>query len=316
MKLSLYSLLVILLLVDILPSSLWAQTLSLKFDGVIGREGIGVGQLMNPSAVAIDPAGNLYIVDAGNNRVQLFDQHGRYVRHIGGFGFGSGQFNRPQGLAATGLDVFVADTQNRRIQRLDRRLNFLGTLPGELDVQDDPIDAFGFPSGIAVSNIGDIYITDAENEEIVKMNTSGAVEVRFGGFNDGRGRLREPGDIAIGRSGLIYVADTGNGRIVVFDAFGGFLRTIGADSLRTPRGITLDRQGRIYLADTGNHRTVVFSNKGGLLLRFGTEGSGAGSFLRPQDIEIDTENAVYIVDTGNHRIQKFTLREIEEDGAK
>ncbi len=316
MKPPLYSLLAILLLVGTLPPSLRAQTLSLKFDGVIGREGIGAGQLMNPSAVAIDPAGNLYIADAGNSRVQLFDRQGRYVRHIGGIGFGTGQFNRPQGLAATGLDVFVADTQNRRIQRLDRRLNFLGALPGELDLQDDPIDTFGFPTGIAVSTLGDIYVTDAENEEVVKMNTSGAVEVRFGGFNDGRGRLREPGGIAIGRSGLIYVADAGNDRIVVFDAFGGFLRTVGADSLRTPRGITLDRQGRIFLADTGNHRAVILSNKGGLLLSFGTEGSGLGSFLRPQDIEIDIENAVYIVDTGNHRIQKFTLRGIEEERAK
>ncbi len=316
MKPPLYSLLVILLVVDTFPSSLWAQTLSLKFDSVIGREGIGVGQLVNPSAVAIDPAGNLYIADAGNSRIQLFDRHGRYIRHIGGFGFGTGQFNRPQGLAATGLDVFVADTQNRRIQRLDRRLNFLGALPGELDVQDDPLDAFGFPCGIAVSSIGDIYITDVENEEVVKMNTSGTVEVRFGGFNGGRGRLREPGGIAIGRSGLIYVADAGNDRVVVFDAFGGFLRTIGGDTLRTPRGITMDRQGRIYLADTGNHRTVVLSNKGDLLLSFGTEGTGVGSFLRPQDIEIDTESAVYIVDTDNHRIQKFTLREIEEEQTK
>ena len=274
----------------------------MRFHGVIGQDGVGFGEFLNPSGISLDPAGNLYVADSGNHRIQRLSQQGEYITNFGGFGFDRQQLNQPMAVAATGLDVYVADMQNRRIQRLDRQLNFLGILP------DDPDAAlFGFPRSVAVSKLGEIYVTDAENEEIVKLNTSGQLEVRFGGFSYERGRLRQPAHIAVGPEGRIYVADTGNHRITVFDAFGGYLAEISGKILKAPEGVDVDRSGRIYVADTGNHRFCLFSKEGRLLASFGTHGKGIGSFSEPKDIAVGTDGIVYVADSGNNRIGRFRL---------
>lgn len=290
-----------------------AQTIHLTFDAVIGGAGQDIGQMTEPSGVAVDPAGNVYVADTGNHRVQQFDPHGRYIRHTGGFGTGRQQFNQPADLAATGLDVFVADTQNRRIHRFDRQLNFLGAVPNEPGLIHASDETFGFPRGIAVSPLGDVYVTDGEEEEVVKINTVGRIERRFGGFSYGQGRLHAPTGLAVDRSGRIYVADTGNDRIVVFDAFGGFVRESGRNTLSAPEGVEVDATGRVFVADTGNDRVVVLSPSGETLLTFGARGSGAGSFRNPRDLAVDQNGRLYVADTGNHRIQTFVIHHQEND---
>ena len=278
------------------------QDYTTTFHGVLGNEGVGFGEFLNPTGISLDPAGNLYVADSGNHRIQRLTQQGEYVTIFGGFGFDRQQLNQPMAVVGTGLDVYVADMQNRRIQRLDRRLNFLGLLP------EDPDEAlFGFPRGIAVSKIGEIYVSDIENEEIVKLNTSGQLDVRFGGFSHDQGRLQRPANIAVGPAGKIHVADTGNHRIAVFDAFGGYLTEISGDTLNAPEGVAVDVEGKIYVADTGNHRFTVFSKEGNLLISFGVQGSGIGSFSEPRDIAVDSEGVIYVADTGNHRIQMFRM---------
>lgn len=282
--------------------ALVAQEYVVTFQGVIGREGVGAGEFLSPTGLSFDPAGNLYVADTGNHRIQQLTQQGEYVTIYGGFGFDRGQLNQPTAVAATGLDVYVADMQNRRVQRLDRQLNFLGLLP-----EDQNEALFGFPRGVAVSKIGDIYVVDAENEEVVKLNTSGQLEIRFGGFSYEDGRLSSPAGIAVGPAGKIYVADTGNDRIAVFDAFGGYLSEISGD-LTAPEGIAVDRAGWTYVADTGRHGFVVFSKSGRPLLRFGTQGAGPGSFSEPRGIAVGMNGMIYIADTGNHRIQRFRMQ--------
>lgn len=295
----------------------YGQMVQLTFAGVIGREGTGAGQLLEPAGIAVDPAGHVYVADTGNHRVLQFDANGRYLSHTGGFGFNAQQFNQPTDLAATGLDVYVADAQNRRVQRFDRHLNFISTLAistlaAGLATPDQAAQPLGFPRGIAVSPTGEVYITDAENEEVVKMSTAGQAEVRFGGFSDGPGRLRNPAGLAVSRSGEVYVADMGNNRIAVFDRFGGFLREMGNKNLAVPEGVDVDDQGRVYIADTGHDRVIVLSGRGDLLLAFGVWGTGLGSFHAPRDVAVDRTGMLYVVDTGNHRVQKFAVRASQE----
>lgn len=312
---SLQIVLTVTVLMSCTVQNLFAQKLTLSFEKVIGNHGNGVGQMIQPSGLAVDPSGNIYVADTGNSRILLFDRNGRYLRQMGGFGFGTGQFARPQGVAATGLDVFVADFQNRSVQRFDRSLNHVGTLSGDPAVRPDtPI--FARPWGIGISGLGDIFITDNDTEEVVRMTTSGQVATRFGGFNEGRGRLREPTGIAVGRNGQVYVADTGNSRVAVFDGFGGFLRQIGTGTLSYPRGVTLGGAARVFVADTGNSRIVILTDQGELLLSYGAEGAGIGSFNGPSDIAVFDEKFVLVADTENHRIQVFLVSEIPDHLAK
>ena len=109
---------------------------------------------------------------------------------------------------------------------------------------------------------------------------------------------------------MVYVADSGNHRIQVFDANGNFLRkwgTTGAGDgqFNEPKGIEVDGYGRVYVADTFNHRVQVFDTMGNFLGKWGTNGGGDGEFLNPWEIEVDSDGRVYVADADNHRVQVF-----------
>ncbi|WP_211530771.1 PKD domain-containing protein [Methanocalculus chunghsingensis] len=132
----------------------------------------------------------------------------------------------------------------------------------------------------------------------------------FGTSGSGDGEFLTPIGIAVDIQGNIYVADTDNHRIQMFDGYGSFIRQWGGEGVADggfsqPRGVAVDDSGRIYVADTGNNRVQVFAQNGSHLLSFGSYGSGEYGLLQPSGIAVDAAY-IYIADTGNNRIQIFT----------
>ncbi|MBL8777722.1 MAG: carboxypeptidase regulatory-like domain-containing protein [Acidimicrobiales bacterium] len=130
---------------------------------------------------------------------------------------------------------------------------------------------------------------------------------------DGDGELENPRGVAVNRdNGDIYVADTGNDRIVQYDADGRFLRALRNS---TVDGLTLDQPWDValspsntglYVADTGNDRVVVYNTDTALPIRdWGSTGTLNAQFNSPRGITVDSAGDVYVADTGNNRIQKF-----------
>jgi DNA-binding beta-propeller fold protein YncE len=122
--------------------------------------------------------------------------------------------------------------------------------------------------------------------------------------------MLSPYDLAI-HGDEIYVADSANSRVQVFDLNGTFLREWGGPGsgdgqLQDPMGIAVDEYGFVYVADSGNHRIQKFTSGGEFLAKFGSEGSGNGQFRLPADITLDAAGNVYVADSENVRIQKFT----------
>ena len=140
----------------------------------------------------------------------------------------------------------------------------------------------------------------------------------WGSNGSGDGQFVTPRDVAVGPDGLIYVADSGNHRIQVFDQDGEFLLKWGSEGdepgqLNEPWGITVAADGTVYVADTWNHRIQSFTPTGQFLNSFGTfvnvqhdAQAEPGNFWGPRDIAIDSEGNLYVTDTGNKRVQKFT----------
>src|SRR5690606_19754680 len=92
-----------------------------------GSYGFGGGEFYNPYGVAADGAGNVYVTDYNNHRVQKFNSAGVYLTQWGGPGSGDGQFFYPTGVAVDGAgNVYVADYFNHRIQKFDGDGNYLG----------------------------------------------------------------------------------------------------------------------------------------------------------------------------------------------
>lgn len=132
------------------------------------------------------------------------------------------------------------------------------------------------------------------------------------------GQLTSPRNVAIGPDGLVYVADSGNHRIQVFDRDGRFVRGWGSSGtepgqFNEPWGLVADDEF-LYVADTWNHRIQKFTLDGALVAVFGQSGSpaaddptgGLGLFFGPRDIVLIGDDRLLVTDTGNHRLQLLT----------
>src|SRR5438132_11507469 len=123
------------------------------------------------------------------------------------------------------------------------------------------------------------------------------------------GDFNIPYGVAVDSNQNLYVVDTGNQRIQVFDATGNFKFTFGRSGsgngqFSLPRGIAVDSSQNIYVTDTSNNRIQVFDSAGNFKFTFGSAGAGNGQLAAPQGIAADNQN-IYVADTNNNRIQVF-----------
>ncbi|GGF98065.1 YIP1 family protein [Paenibacillus abyssi] len=113
--------------------------------------------------------------------------------------------------------------------------------------------------------------------------------------------LSRPEDLFIDSQDHVYVADTGNGRIVVFDAWGNYLRSIGQEVLSKPTGVFVDEEGTVYAADYGNETVYMFNKDGSLLREFGKPDShlfGENNPFKPTKVIADKRKNLFIVGEG------------------
>ncbi len=279
-----------------------------EFIASFGSPGGGDGQFNYPKDIATDSAGNLYVADTANGRIQKFSSNGTFLMQWGDWGNGNGEFGYIEGIAADSAgNVYVSDTDYHRIQKFDSNGTYLakwGTF-GSGDGQ------FNYPYGITVDSVGNVYVVDSSNQRIQKFSSTGTYLSQFGGVEgSGDGQFFYPNGIAIDQSGNFYVADVGNRRIQKFDSNGTYLAKWGTQGsgngqFQGPTDVATDPAGNVYVADTNNHRIQKFSNTGAYLTQWGTRGSGNGEFDYPEGVTTDFAGNLYIVDNGNERIQKF-----------
>ncbi|MBI3935883.1 MAG: 6-bladed beta-propeller [Betaproteobacteria bacterium] len=125
----------------------------------IGRRGKGPGEFNLPRDVAVGKDGNLYVVDGGNFRVQVFDRGGKFLRSFGSVGLQFGNFARPKEIAADrDGNVYVVDTAFGNFQIFDPEGTLLLFVGGRSE-QDGPAK-YMLPSGIAVDEDGRVYMVD------------------------------------------------------------------------------------------------------------------------------------------------------------
>jgi uncharacterized protein (TIGR03663 family) len=244
---------------------------------IIGQLGVEPGQMQLPLGAALDGAGNIYVVDSGNSRIQKFDPRGALLGVVGSAGNGPGQFNQPSDIAVDGAgNVYVVDTWNHRIQKFTPDLTPAGGWgQGTRNLMNPgPMELWG-PRGIAVDRDGTLLVADTGTHRIRRYTAEGQHVGDSGRRGKEPGEFEEPTGIAVGPDGAIYVADAGNARIQKFDAGFGFVQEWAVEDWadRQPRNkpqLEALPDGRVIATDPAHGRLLLFSNAGTVTARLDT----------------------------------------------
>ena len=298
---------------------------------VAGDNGALGGEFNFPEGVATDSAGNIYVADTSNERVQKFDSSGKFVL----------AFGKNVNLVA-GAPNFDICTQVGNCMP-----GTAGALPGEFDL----------PRGVAADAAGNVYVADFRNGRLQEFDSSGNFLRVIGSGGGHGGELNFPEDVVTDAAGNLYVADNGNNRIEKFDSHGNFVLAFGKDvvtgggtgfeictvaascksgvqgtlggELTEPSAVAVDADGNIYAADSDSHRIEKYDASGNFTGAFGKDvntadigtgfeictvaasckagvaGDRAGAFNFPKGVATDAAGNVYVSDLENNRIQKF-----------
>ncbi len=310
-----------------------------------------------PNRIAFGPDGRLYIADSDNDRIRRVDGDGiiNTVAGNGNWGFsGDGDLATEASLSspigiAFGPDgsLYIADSWNHRIRRVDVD-GIINTVAGygEWGFNAGGFSGDGglateanlyYPNDIAFGPDGGLYMTDAYNDRIRRVDVDGIINTVAGngewGFNGDGGlatetRLHNPNDIAFGPDGRLYITDAYNDRIRRVDVDGiintvagnGDLNFSGDGGLATeaglysPNGITFGPDGSLYIADSDNRirrvdvdgiiNTVVGKEYTGS--SFSVDG-GLATETRlslPRGITFGPDGHLYLADSWNNRIRQ------------
>lgn len=290
--------------------------------GTAGSAGDGLSatlaQLNFPEGVAADTTGNLYIADTYNHRVRKVDTAGVITtvagvagpNGVGGGGFsGDGgpasvaQLQYPRSVGVAGQYLYIADSANNRVRRVDLGSGTITTAAGGGTVVDDapgtPATSakLNNPSGVAVDGSGRLLIADTANHRVRRVDTPtglittvAGVAVTAGDHFGGDGgpataaKLYGPVGVSAAGDGSIVVADTENSRVRIIDPagtittlagagepfFGGDGRAATDAQLLRPGGVAVAPNGALLVVDSGNRRIRRISNDGTIITVAGT----------------------------------------------
>jgi sugar lactone lactonase YvrE len=269
-------------------------------DGGDGGKALSA-QLNSPKALVIDPDGDVFIADTGNNRVRKVDTAGKIVTVAGtgdaGYS-GDGEqavgarLNAPTGLAVGfGGSLFIADTLNHRVRMVtsDGVISTVaGTGTAAYTFEGGPATAapLNLPEALAFDSEGNLYIEDLGNDRVRKVDLAGAIVTVAGtgvpGFS-GDGQPASAAEMSLASHGL------GSGQ-----------------------ALAVDSQGNLYIADAGNERIREVDLRGTISSVAGTGRAGysadgnrplEAALNDPLSVAVDARGVVYIADTENNLIR-------------
>jgi DNA-binding beta-propeller fold protein YncE len=225
----------------------------------------GQGKIAKPLGIDLDGQGNLYVADATQKVILVFDNEGKFLRKFGG----PKQFDRLSSVTVddAGEKVYVVDiggvsSDQHRVRVFNARsgvhlydIGKRGEGPGE----------FNLPRDVALGKDGRIYVVDGGNFRVQIFDKDGKYLKSFGSVGKQLGNFARPKEIATDREGNVFVADTAFGNFQIFTAEGELLMFVGDRSEQDqpagymlPSGIAVDEDGRVYFVDQWFARIDVF----------------------------------------------------------
>jgi hypothetical protein len=304
---------------------------------------------LSVSGIAADAQGDVFIADGGNNRIRKVDTAGTITTVAGGgtpaTGVGDGgpatqaSLTNPNAVAVDARgDLFIADSSDNRIRRVDAATRRITTVAGT-GVAGSTGDGgratraqIGYPLAVAVDPAGDVYFSDLSASTIRRVDTAGIITTVAGGGTPATGvgdggpatsaSLARPEGLAFDPSGNLLIGDANESRVRKVTA--GVITTIGGNGthgfggdggpatsaeLSYPAGIAYDHAGNLYIADSSNSR-VRKIDPSGIITTVAGGGVGDGlpatsiGLSGPEGLSTDASGDVYIAECGTSRVRK------------
>jgi len=272
-------------------------------------------QLIRTYGVAVDSHGKVYAGDQGVGAIFIFDPENR--DHVELIRNGKdANFGLIVGLAMDDTDrLFVSDAKMRHVLVFNAKHAQEAVFGADVLVR---------PGGIAIDTENRfLYVADTGNDVVDVFDADTFKLLRQVGKPNRKHNQTDPGtfslpeDVAVDADGNLYVTDTFNDRIEIFDPDGGFIDMFGKNGdgpadFERPKSIAIDRDRHIWVVDAGQNRVKVFNRQGRLLIYFGEQGYYPGQFMGPWGITIDKFNRVIVSETFPGRVQLFRYVTDEE----
>jgi len=265
-------------------------------------------QLIRTYGVGVDSKGKIYAADEGVDAVFIFDpEHKDKVELIG-----NGRQANFGLLAGVALDdddrLFVVDSRMHHVVVFSPQHEQEAVFGGEV---------LGRPGGVAIDRENRfVYVADTGNDVVDVFDADSYKFLRQIGKPSKKHEQSDPGTfalpegVAVDSDCNVYVTDTFNDRVEIFDADGNFISMFGKNGdgpadFERPKGIAIDRDGHIWVVDAAQSRVKVFNQQGRLLIYFGGPGYYPGQFMGPWGIAIGPSNQVIVSETYPGRVQVF-----------
>ena len=267
--------------------------------------------MISPNCLAVVAGKYIYVTDQEHQAVLVLDlkkPKSRIITHAGDVFFVS-----PVGIAVCGDMLAVADSALGEVFLLDAKDKLVKTLKkpvAPFNKSARKASGFNRPTGLAWdARTKLLYVVDTLANEICVFDpASGRMVRRFGSHGTNPGQFNYPTHIFLDQTGKIYVTDSLNFRVQMFDMKGKYLFHIGklgdaSGHMAVPKGVGVDRFGHIYIVDSYLSTVQIFDQKGRYLLGIGGPGKESGQFQVPTGLTVDSENKIYVCDSLNNRVQ-------------
>ncbi|HSB32885.1 MAG TPA: NHL repeat-containing protein [Nitrospirota bacterium] len=225
-----------------------------------------LSNLDRPVCVAVDGQGRIYVGNGGRKNVEVYGQDFNLLFKLGA---GDGEFSLPGAVAADSSGrVYVADSKTDRINVY----NPDGSFRFSFGSSGSQSGRFHFPTAVAVDDAAqELYITDlpqmqtrdglAEGARIQVFTLRGVYKRGFGTYGQGDGLLTRPAGVAVDGAGRVYITDSYQNVVEVFDGAGQFVTTLYdlANPMRNPLGVAVSGSGRVFISSINTGKVEVYS---------------------------------------------------------
>ena len=280
------------------------------YRNTFGNESNPFNDIQVPVGLGIGPNDNLYVVDTGADRIQIYSNLGVTIGGWGSSGANNSQFDNPQDIAFDSEgNAYVTDLSNSRVQKFTSS----GVYLDQWGSFGNGAGQFNMVDGIAISSEDIVYVSDRLGDRVQMFDVDGNFISQWGSNGNGNGQFFAPMSIAIDSEDNVYVADTGNDRIQKFDSDGNYIMQWGTagDELGEFNSLSAltvrDAFGYevVVATDYVNHLVQEFTLDGELFGAVGSEGSGYGNLDGPVSVAGAANGTLFVGEAGNNRIQAF-----------